>query len=566
MTNGVANHHRISIISSFGYFYPPHGSTGLGRPAPTPQSSTSTTPLRTFGEATPSPILDNIARITTRSKTTTQDNSDSSRSSPPETVSPVDPVLLGGGMSSTEVNALSQAYSGLTLGKLAPKHIDYFSGENFQDFNEWHRQFEDIIRTSVVPLPEQGKVNTLYATLRGEARDVIDEMQPEDRNNYDKIISFLRSHFEKPQFQDAAKRELANCRQNAGEDVYSYSKRIKKAVYNFMRHEPQTKIQQKLLEEFVDRLRLDLKFFVRPHKCKTFEDALEKAADYEALHKEASDNNLVYHPELHIFVPKADLARRTTPETNQERMDPPMADNFRPREATVYGYHDSPTLDSTIGPLQGCRYEDGSCTTKDGAAVIWTPESEEKFHSEAVFAKVGLDLCGPLKTTDREEPPTTPTVAPESCVSETSPGDVHLEEEKIDVQDVETSLTTSITESSSAKDGETSSIAPDAKPPMATESQDTQATGVTVGTVDSAQGSERSVVILCTTRTQMETRTTRTFFSDEKRLNVALSRGRRNMVGHRPLVPRSWRRHGPQLLRQPDAADVTILSPRTDSC
>ncbi|CAJ0591668.1 unnamed protein product [Cylicocyclus nassatus] len=336
MTNGVANHHRISIISSFGYFYPPHGSTGLGRPAPTPQSSTSTTPLRTFGEATPSPILDNIARITTRSKTTTQDNSDSSRSSPPETVSPVDPVLLGGGMSSTEVNALSQAHSGLTLGKLAPKHIDYFSGENFQDFNEWHRQFEDIIRTSVVPLPEQGKVNTLYATLRGEARDVIDEMQPEDRNNYDKIISFLRSHFEKPQFQDAAKRELANCRQNAGEDVYSYSKRIKKAVYNFMRHEPQTKIQQKLLEEFVERLRLDLKFFVRPHKCKTFEDALEKAADYEALHKEASDNNLVYHPELHIFVPKADLTRRTTPETIQERMDPPMADNFRPREVRQF--------------------------------------------------------------------------------------------------------------------------------------------------------------------------------------------------------------------------------------
>ncbi|CAJ0595901.1 unnamed protein product [Cylicocyclus nassatus] len=487
MTNGVANHHRISIISSFGYFYPPHGSTGLGRPAPTPQSSTSTTPLRTFGEATPSPILDNIARITTRSKTTTQDNSDSSRSSPPETVSPVDPVLLGGGMSSTEVNALSQAYSGLTLGKLAPKHIDYFSGENFQDFNEWHRQFEDIIRTSVVPLPEQGKVNTLYATLRGEARDVIDEMQPEDRNNYDKIISFLRSHFEKPQFQDAAKRELANCRQNAGEDVYSYSKRIKKAVYNFMRHEPQTKIQQKLLEEFVDRLRLDLKFFVRPHKCKTFEDALEKAADYEALHKEASDNNLVYHPELHIFVPKADLARRTTPETNQERMDPPMADNFRPREIM----------------------------------------------SDYLASNVSMDV------TSSEEPPTTPTVAPESCVSETSPGDVHLEEEKIDVQDVETSLTTSITESSSAKDGETSSIAPDAKPPMATESQDTQATGVTVGTVDSAQGSERSVVILCTTRTQMETRTTRTFFSDEKRLNVALSRGRRNMVGHRPwLNPR----------------------------
>ncbi|KAK6011257.1 hypothetical protein OSTOST_23669 [Ostertagia ostertagi] len=53
-----------------------------------------------------------------------------------------------------------------------------------------------------------------------------------------------------------------------------------------------------------------------------------------------------------------------------------------------------------------------------------------------------------------------------------------------------------------------------------------QQTDVTVSTVDSAQGKENSVVILCTTRTEMEPNTAASFFSDARRLNVALSRAK----------------------------------------
>ncbi|KIH68676.1 hypothetical protein ANCDUO_00985 [Ancylostoma duodenale] len=53
-----------------------------------------------------------------------------------------------------------------------------------------------------------------------------------------------------------------------------------------------------------------------------------------------------------------------------------------------------------------------------------------------------------------------------------------------------------------------------------------QDTTVTVGTVDSAQGSERSVVILCTTRTSLEQGSKAAFFADAKLLNVALSRAK----------------------------------------
>lgn len=50
--------------------------------------------------------------------------------------------------------------------------------------------------------------------------------------------------------------------------------------------------------------------------------------------------------------------------------------------------------------------------------------------------------------------------------------------------------------------------------------------GITVGTVDSAQGTERTVVILCTTRTTAGTPSKMSFFTDPRRLNVALSRAR----------------------------------------
>ncbi|KAK6028147.1 hypothetical protein OSTOST_05813 [Ostertagia ostertagi] len=52
-----------------------------------------------------------------------------------------------------------------------------------------------------------------------------------------------------------------------------------------------------------------------------------------------------------------------------------------------------------------------------------------------------------------------------------------------------------------------------------------QQTDVTVSTVDSAQGKENSVIILCTTRTEVEP-TAASFFSDARRLNVALSRAK----------------------------------------
>ncbi|CAJ0606462.1 unnamed protein product [Cylicocyclus nassatus] len=198
-------------------------------------------------------------------------------------------------MTSPEVSVLTQTYGGLTLGKLAPKHIDYFLDDNTQDFNKWHRQFEDLIRNSIVPLPEQCKVNALYASLREDARDIIEEMPPEDKNSYEKVVAFLRTHFEYPQFRALARQELSNCRQKEDEDVHSFSNRIRRAVQKLLKGAPKEMVQDRLLEEFVERLRPELKFHIKSLDPATFDEALRKARTYESLCNQMADV-MVYHP------------------------------------------------------------------------------------------------------------------------------------------------------------------------------------------------------------------------------------------------------------------------------
>lgn len=47
---------------------------------------------------------------------------------------------------------------------------------------------------------------------------------------------------------------------------------------------------------------------------------------------------------------------------------------------------------------------------------------------------------------------------------------------------------------------------------------------VAVATVDSALGSEKSIVIVCTTRTHIDKDANHSFFAGPMRLNIALSR------------------------------------------
>ncbi|VDL78399.1 unnamed protein product [Nippostrongylus brasiliensis] len=57
---------------------------------------------------------------------------------------------------------------------------------------------------------------------------------------------------------------------------------------------------------------------------------------------------------------------------------------------TIYAYHKSSTIESSIGPLNGCQYKDGECTMTSGAAVIWEPDAEESCQYVLVSAMKGV--------------------------------------------------------------------------------------------------------------------------------------------------------------------------------
>ncbi|VDP03841.1 unnamed protein product [Heligmosomoides polygyrus] len=80
------------------------------------------------------------------------------------------------------------------------------------------------------PMPEQLKVNNLVSYLDGEARDLVEEMPDADKNDYTKVVSILRTHYEAPQFRNLARQQLSHCKQGANETVRDFAERMKKLV------------------------------------------------------------------------------------------------------------------------------------------------------------------------------------------------------------------------------------------------------------------------------------------------------------------------------------------------
>ncbi|XGW11077.1 hypothetical protein V3C99_012519, partial [Haemonchus contortus] len=46
-------------------------------------------------------------------------------------------------------------------------------------------------------------------------------------------------------------------------------------------------------------------------------------------------------------------------------------------QASIFAYHGSDSIESSIGPMDNCNYHRGECNMQSGSAVIWTPDSQE---------------------------------------------------------------------------------------------------------------------------------------------------------------------------------------------
>ncbi|KAK6021900.1 hypothetical protein OSTOST_12417 [Ostertagia ostertagi] len=155
---------------------------------------------------------------------------------------------------SMEGDPVSTPICGLTYGQLTPKPIKCFSGSDDQDFDSWLRKFEDMVRMVAPPLPDQLRINTLVGFLEGGARDIIDDLSDIDKNSYAKVVDHLRTHFESPQFRSLARQQLSDCKQGPTESAREFADRVKQIVKKVTRGQPKQAQNERLLDEFQDRL------------------------------------------------------------------------------------------------------------------------------------------------------------------------------------------------------------------------------------------------------------------------------------------------------------------------
>uniref|UniRef100_A0A183GUL2 Integrase_H2C2 domain-containing protein n=1 Tax=Heligmosomoides polygyrus TaxID=6339 RepID=A0A183GUL2_HELPZ len=280
-------------------------------------------------------------------------------------------------------DAVAAFPSGLTFGQLAPKTLKPFSGADGRDFETWFRSFEDAVRMVNPPLPDQLKTNTLVGYLEGEARDLVDDMSEESKNDFDSIVERIRSHFESPHFRSLASQQLCDCRQSQTEGARAFAERLKHIVKKAC---PKRKI--------VGRVRGSLKTqpalsHVKAANPATFDEAVIKAITYESLLADAANSMSIFPVPKHLQTLIFDAHHNSALSGGHMGWKKTLAKILR-----KYYWH---SVHSDI------RKWCDSCLTCQMRRNP-KPNFRERLipvHSEAVFAKVGLDLCGPLKTTER---------------------------------------------------------------------------------------------------------------------------------------------------------------------
>ncbi|EYB99775.1 hypothetical protein Y032_0120g931 [Ancylostoma ceylanicum] len=167
------------------------------------------------------------------------------------------------------------------------------SGENVAQFSIWLRRLEDIIRMRGVPMSSEQKANFLIGYLDGVAREKIEELSEDDKKSFDAIVSHLRGFFESPQQRHVARQALAACTQEPGETSTIFANRLLNLVRAATAEQDPLTQKERVLEEFVARLRSDIRYFVKPYNPATFEQAVTKAQTVEQLLSEAASERLM---------------------------------------------------------------------------------------------------------------------------------------------------------------------------------------------------------------------------------------------------------------------------------
>ncbi|EPB67177.1 hypothetical protein ANCCEY_13731 [Ancylostoma ceylanicum] len=135
------------------------------------------------------------------------------------------------------------------------------SGEDATQFSVWLRRLEDIMRMRSATPTSQQKANFLFCYLDGVARKKIEELSEQDRSDYNAIVTHMKKFFEGPQHLPSA--TIAN--------------RLLSLVQAATTGQDSSAQEERVLEEFVARLRPDIIYCVKLYNPATFEQAAGEA-------------------------------------------------------------------------------------------------------------------------------------------------------------------------------------------------------------------------------------------------------------------------------------------------
>ncbi|XGW34069.1 hypothetical protein V3C99_018103 [Haemonchus contortus] len=155
-------------------------------------------------------------------------------------------------------------------------------------------------------LSSEQKANFLIGHLDGVAREKVEELDEGARKSFDAVVTHLRNFFESPQQRYVARQKLSVCKQEPGEAA---ANRVLNLVRSATAGQDPATQKDRVLEEFVSRLRGDIRYFVKLDNPASFEQAVTKAQMVEQLLSEATAERLI-SPEHRSNSP-ATAARRT---------------------------------------------------------------------------------------------------------------------------------------------------------------------------------------------------------------------------------------------------------------
>nr|CAD2199554.1 unnamed protein product [Meloidogyne enterolobii] len=160
--------------------------------------------------------------------------------------------------------------------------VGVYDGNPTSSFSKFFQRFMDALNLIITPLNEAQKLSRLKVCLGGRARAELDAKFPQPAT-LQEAIDFLQEKFVNGHSRTVARQALSIIKQAPGERVFEFAQRLNDAVRAVMIGYEENTIQQRLLDEFLDRLMPDLQFEVKAARPDDYSKAFEVAEHFELL-------------------------------------------------------------------------------------------------------------------------------------------------------------------------------------------------------------------------------------------------------------------------------------------